>query len=149
MKNFKGVADIIRDYQKSIQPWDDNEPVNLEDCRGCGGRGIRDGVEIARLTAICRKMKCGPLENELVRLRAQIATLEERNADLEEQLARKDAKLEAEENEKADLEATLEKEKADLEATLEKENADLEVEILELKLEHKLDYKKLDDQTTT
>jgi hypothetical protein len=53
-------------------------------------------------------------------LRAQIATLEERNADLEEgrnnfesmyagfekQLARKDAKLEAEENEKADLEAT-------------------------------------------
>ena len=41
----------------------------------------------------------------------------------------------------------LEKEKAGLEATLEKEIADLEAEILgELKLEHKLDYKKLDDQ---
>jgi hypothetical protein len=37
-----------------------------------------------RLTAICRKTKRGPLENELVRLRAQVATLEERNADLEE-----------------------------------------------------------------
>ena len=46
MENSKGVADIIRDYQKSIQPWDDNEPVDLEECRGCGGRGIRDGVEI-------------------------------------------------------------------------------------------------------
>ena len=34
---------------------------------------------------------------------------------------------------------------ADLEATLERENADLEAEIHELKLEHKLDYKKLDD----
>jgi hypothetical protein len=75
MANFKGVAEIIRDYQKSIQPWDGNEPVDLEECRGCGGRGIRDGMEIARLTAICRKTKCGPLENELVRLRAQIATL--------------------------------------------------------------------------
>ena len=93
-------------------------------------------------------------------MRAQIATLQERNADLEEgrnnfesmyagfekQLARKDSKLEAEEKEEADLKATLEKEKADLEAALEKENADLEAEILELKLEHKLDYKKLDDQ---
>jgi hypothetical protein len=84
MANFKGVAEITRDYQKSIQPWDDNEPVDLEQCRGCGGRGIRDGMEIVRLTAICRKSDCGPLENELVRLRAQIATLEERNADLEE-----------------------------------------------------------------
>jgi hypothetical protein len=85
MANFKGVADIIRGYyQKSIQPWDDNEPVDLTECRGCGGRGIRDGMEIPRLTAICRKSDCGPLENELVRLRAQIATLEEGNADLEE-----------------------------------------------------------------
>jgi hypothetical protein len=25
MANFKGVADVIRDYQKSIVPWDDNE----------------------------------------------------------------------------------------------------------------------------
>ena len=85
MANFKGVAEIIRDYQKSIQPWDDNEPVDLEECPGCGGRGIRDGMEIARLAAICRKTKCGPLENELVRLRAQIAALEKRNADLESQ----------------------------------------------------------------
>jgi uncharacterized protein involved in exopolysaccharide biosynthesis len=76
-------------------------------------------MEIARLTAICRKSDCGPLENDIVRFRQQIATLEKRNADLEEQLARKDAKLEAEEKEKDDLEATLEKEKADLEATLE------------------------------
>jgi hypothetical protein len=35
-------------------------------------------MEIARLTAICRKTDCGPLENELVRLRAHIAALEER-----------------------------------------------------------------------
>jgi hypothetical protein len=63
MENFKGVAEIIRDYQKSIQPWDDNNPVDLTECRGCGGRGIRDGMGIARLTAICRKTKCGPLEN--------------------------------------------------------------------------------------
>ena len=87
MANFKGVAEIIRDYQKSIQPWDDNEPVDLTECRGCGGRGIRDGMEIARLTAICRKTKCGPLENEIVRLRAQVAALEERNATLEERNA--------------------------------------------------------------
>jgi hypothetical protein len=41
-------------------------------------------MEIARLTAIYRKSDCVPLENELVRLRAQIAALEERNADLED-----------------------------------------------------------------
>jgi hypothetical protein len=42
LANFKGVADITRDYQKSIQPWDDNEPVDLMECRGCGGppRGL-------------------------------------------------------------------------------------------------------------
>jgi hypothetical protein len=40
MANFKGVADIIRGYQKSIQPWDDNEPVDLVECRVCGGQGI-------------------------------------------------------------------------------------------------------------
>jgi hypothetical protein len=28
MANFKGVAEIIRDYQKSVQPWDDNAPVS-------------------------------------------------------------------------------------------------------------------------
>ena len=78
MANFEGVAEIIRDYQKSVQPWDDDEPVDLMYCRGCGGRGIRAEMEIARLTAICRKSDCGPLENELVRLRAQIAQMEER-----------------------------------------------------------------------
>ena len=138
MANFEGVAEIIRDYQKCMQPWDDNEPVDLEYCRGCGGRGIRDGMEIARLTAICRKSDCGPLENDIVRLRQQIATLEKRNADLEEgrdnfdsqyalmvkQLACKDAELEA-----------AEKEESDLEAILLKENARLNAQILELKLE--------------
>ena len=129
-------------------------------------------MEIARLTVICRKSDCGPLENEIVRLRQQIATLEKRNSDLEEgswdNLEKRnadleegrdnlDAELEAAEKERADLEATLEKEnadlekeKADLEAALAKENADLEAdleaEILELKPEHKLDYKKLDDR---
>ena len=48
MANFKGVADIIRDYQECMVPWDDNEPVDLEYCRGCGGRGTRDGMEILR-----------------------------------------------------------------------------------------------------
>jgi hypothetical protein len=126
-------------------------------------------MEIARLTAICRKSDCGPLENELVRLRAQIGTLEEGKADLEEgrdnfesqyapmvkQLACKEAELEAAENERADLEATpekenadLEKEKGDLEATLEKEKADLEAEILELKLEHEQHYKETMTYTT-
>jgi hypothetical protein len=40
--------------------------------------------EIARLQSICRKTECGPLENEVVRLRAQITALEnaERIADL-------------------------------------------------------------------
>ena len=52
LANFEGVAEIIRDYQECMQPWDDNEPVNLEECRGCGGRGIRDGMEIARLTPV-------------------------------------------------------------------------------------------------
>jgi hypothetical protein len=58
MANFKGVADIIRDYQKSIVPWDDNKPVSIMECRGCGGQrtpqGIRAEMEIARLTAICK-----------------------------------------------------------------------------------------------
>jgi hypothetical protein len=31
MANLKGVAEIIRDcYQKSIQPWEDNGPVDLD-----------------------------------------------------------------------------------------------------------------------
>jgi hypothetical protein len=105
-------------------------------------------MEIARLTTICRKTKCGPLENELVRLRAQIAALEKRDADLEsqyalmeKQLARKNARLEAEEKENADLDSKV---------------THLEIKILESKselaspppcedcVEHELDYKKLD-----
>jgi hypothetical protein len=90
MPNFKGVAaQITRDYQKSIQPWDDNDPVDLVECRGCGGRGTRDAMEITRLTHSRRFSEdgeCGPLGNELVRLRAQIVALEERNANLEERL---------------------------------------------------------------
>jgi hypothetical protein len=79
LANFEGaVAEIIRDYQKSMQPWDDNAPVDLENGRGCGGWGIRDGMEIARLLSICRNSDCGSLENEIVRLRQQIRTLEER-----------------------------------------------------------------------
>jgi hypothetical protein len=57
--------------------WDDNEPASIMECRGCGGQGIRAELEIARLTAICRKTDCGPLENEIARLRAQIRSLEE------------------------------------------------------------------------
>jgi hypothetical protein len=40
-------------------------------------------MEIARLTAICRKTDCGPLENEVVRLRAQIRTPEAEEADVQ------------------------------------------------------------------
>jgi hypothetical protein len=47
MANFEGVAEIIRDYQKSVQPWDDDEPVDLMYCRGCGGRGIRAEYELS------------------------------------------------------------------------------------------------------
>jgi hypothetical protein len=58
--------------------------------------GIRAEMEIARLTEICRKTDCGPLANEIVRLRAQIrAPLEEGNG----------AQIKALEAEKADLQA--------------------------------------------
>jgi hypothetical protein len=50
MATFKGVADITRDYQKSIQPCDYNEPVNLEGCWGGGGYEMGWRL-IARLTA--------------------------------------------------------------------------------------------------
>jgi hypothetical protein len=170
LANFEGVAEIIRDYQKSVQPWDDDEPVDLMYCRGCGGRGIRAEMEIARLTAICRKSDCGPLENELVRLRAQIATLEERKtgdseakaeeemefapqADAEGELARVRAELE----EKKLKNAELDSKNDDLDSKV----GDLEIEILVLKSKlasppspppcedcvvHEEDYKKLDDQ---
>jgi DNA repair exonuclease SbcCD ATPase subunit len=131
LANFEGVAEIIRDYQGCMQPWDDNEPVDLEYCRGCGGRGIRDGMEIARLTAICRKSDCGPLENEIARLRQQIATLEQRTADLEEgrdNLEKRNAELEeGRDNLDAEPEAA-EKERADL------EDLDLEVRYLAVEI---------------
>ena len=44
-------------------------------------------MEIARLTAICRKSNCRPLENKLVRLRSQISTLEEGRDNHESQYA--------------------------------------------------------------
>jgi chromosome segregation ATPase len=120
-------------------------------------------MEIARPTAICRQTDCGPLENEIVRLRAP--ALEKRNnADLEEgrdnfesqyiyalmekQLARKDAKLEAEEKENADLDSK--------NAELDSKNGDLKIEVLEIKselasppppcedcVEHERNYKEL------
>jgi hypothetical protein len=105
-----------------LVPWDDNEPVSIMECRGCGGQGIRAEMEIARLTAICRKTDCGALENELVRLRAHIATLEERKtgdsdsgaeeemefasqADADGELARANAELEEQETKNADLDS--------------------------------------------
>jgi hypothetical protein len=57
-------------------------------------------MEIARLTAICRKTDCGPLENEIVRLRAQIRTLEEGNAQIKTLEAEK-ADLQAEKSDQA------------------------------------------------
>jgi hypothetical protein len=98
LANFEGVAEIIRDYQKAIEPWDDNEAEPGSMMEYMVSSGVRAEMEIARLTAICRKTDCGPLENEVVRLRAQIITLEEGNAQIKT--------LEAE---KADLQA----EKAD------------------------------------
>jgi chromosome segregation ATPase len=149
MANSKGVAEIIRDYQMSIEPWDDNEPVDLMECRGCGGPGIRDGMEFARLTAICRKTKCGPLENEIVRLHAQVTALEERKtsdseseaeekieseaeeemefasqADADGELARANAELEEQEKKNADLDSK--------NVDLQSKNNDLEIEILKL-----------------
>jgi hypothetical protein len=96
LANFEGVAEVIRDYQRCMQPWDDNESADLEYCRGCGGRGTRDGMEIARLTAICRKSDCGPLENEIVRLRQQVRTLEERKTGESESEAEEEVEEEVE-----------------------------------------------------
>ena len=147
LANFEGVAEIIRDYQKCMQPWNDNEPVDLEYCRGCGGRGIRDGMEIARLTAICRKSDCGPLENEIVRLRQQIRALEERDSESEaEEEVEEEVENEVEnvalhyaEGELARVKTELEeqgKKNADLDSKnvdLQSKNDDLEIEILKLK----------------
>jgi hypothetical protein len=54
----------------------------------------------ARLTAICRKTDCGPLENEIVRLRAQIRTLKGGNAQIKTLEAEK-ADLQAEKSDQA------------------------------------------------
>ena len=143
MANFEGVAEIIRDYQKSVQPWDDDEPVDLMYCRGCGGRGIRAEMEIARLTAICRKSDCGPLENELVRLRAQIATLEERKTGDSEAKAEEEMEFSSQADAEGELvRAELEEEKlknAELDSRnddLDSKAGDLEIEILVLKSKH-------------
>jgi hypothetical protein len=153
--------------------WDDNEPVDLEYHRGCGGRGIRDGIEIARLTAICRKSDCGPLENEIVRLRQQIRTMEERKTGDSESEAEEEVENEVEnaalryaEGELARVKAELEDEKLK-NADLDSKNANpdskathLKIEVLESKselaspppcedcVEHELDYEKLDDRYT-
>ena len=145
LANFEGVAEIIRDYQKCMQPWDDNEPVDLEYCRGCGGRGIRDGMEIARLTAICRKSDCGPLENEIVRLRQQIRTLEERDSESEaEEEVEEEVENEVEnvalhyaEGELARVKTELEEEKIK-NADLDSKNTDLTAEVLFAKTKSEL-----------
>ena len=155
-----------------MQPWDDNEPVDLEYCRGCGGRGIRDGMEIARLTAICRKSDCGPLGNEIVRLRQQIRTLEERDSESEaEEEVEEEVENEVEnvalhyaEGELARVKTELEEEKiknAELDSKKTRpyfKNNDLEIDILEIKSKlaspppcedcvvHEEDYKWLSDR---
>jgi hypothetical protein len=104
-------------------------------------------MEIARLTAICRKTKCGPLENEIVRLRAQVAALEERKTG--------DSVSEAEEEmefaSQADADGELARANAELEkrrmristartSDLQSKNNDLEIELLNTKSE--LAYRK-------
>jgi hypothetical protein len=101
MEHSKGVADIIRDYQKSIEPWDDNEPEPGSVMEYMTSSGIRAEMEIARLTtAIYRKTDCGPLENEIVRLRAQIRALEGNGAQIKALEAEK-ADLQAEKSDQA------------------------------------------------
>jgi hypothetical protein len=95
MANFKGVAEIIRNYQlPEVNPRPGMTTSRLTwrnagvAVGGAGRASEVRGMEIARLTAICRKSDCAglsTLENALVRLRAQITTLEERNANMEEE----------------------------------------------------------------
>jgi chromosome segregation ATPase len=94
-------------------------------------------MEIARLTAICRKSDCGPLENELVRLRAQIATLEEcKTGDSEAK-----AEEEMEFAPQADAEGELARVRAELEekklknAELDSKNDDLDSKVDDLEIE--------------
>jgi len=119
-------------------------------------------MEIARLTAICRKTKCGPLENDIARLRAQIATLEKRNADLEEgrgnfeseyalmekQLASKGAELEAAETELEESKLLV------MNSKFARDELEIEILVMKSKLasppspppcEDCRDYKELDD----
>ena len=97
---------------------------------------------ITRLTVICRKSDCGPLENELVRLRAQIATLEERKTGDSEAKAEEEMEFASQadaEGELARVRAELEEEKlknAELDSKnddLDSKNDDLEIDILEIK----------------
>jgi hypothetical protein len=80
MANFKGVAEIIRDYQQmSIEPWDDNEPVRLDGMLGLRRAGDPRWEEDCAVDGDLQENEVrGSRENEIVRLRAQIATLEER-----------------------------------------------------------------------
>jgi hypothetical protein len=93
-------------------------------------------MEIARQTAICRKSDCGPLENEIVRLRQQIRTLEERNTGDSESEAEEEVENEVEnvalhyaEGELARVKTELEEKKIK-NADLDSKNTDLTVEIL-------------------
>ena len=129
-------------------------------------------MEIARLTAICRKSDCGPLENEIVRLRQQIRTLEERDSESEaEEEVEEEVENEVEnvalhyaEGELARVKTELEeqgKKNTDLDSKnvdLQSKNDDLEIEILKLKSKlaspppcedcvvHEEDYKWLSDR---
>jgi hypothetical protein len=79
MQTLSGVAALVSDYQKSVVPWDDNEPVEpaeTPECRRCDElykRGLFAEFEIQRLTAIAKKSDCGPLENENIGYRAAFA----------------------------------------------------------------------------
>jgi hypothetical protein len=124
-------------------------------------------MEIARLTAICRKSDCGPLENDIVRLRQQIATLEELNTGDSESEAEEEMEFASQadaEGELARVRAELEEEKvknAELDSKnddLDSKNYDLEIDILEIKSKlaspppckdcvvHEGDYKWLSDR---
>jgi hypothetical protein len=122
-------------------------------------------MEIARLTAICRKSDCGPLENEIVRLRQQIRTLEEsktgdseseaeeevenevENAALhyaEGELARVKAEPEEQEKGNADLDSkhvNLQSKNDDLEIEVPKPKSELAYRKCEMCVEHEGKYK--------
>jgi hypothetical protein len=83
MANFKGVAEIIRDYQKSIRPCGMSTSRLTWGNAGVtagGGSEMRWRLHGSRRFAKSQRAESGPLENEIVRLRAQIADLVERKA---------------------------------------------------------------------